>query len=100
MSSSNALRNYLFGATEVKKANNTTYPQKWQYSGYVLAFDRTDQFTHNDGDLARNIIIFGTDISTSRHSTNKTKNILVLGCVFIQKINNTTIYAEGSYPPN
>ena len=69
-------------------------------SGYVLAFDGTGQFTHNDGSLARNIIIFGADLSTLRHSTNRTQNILVLGCAFIQKINNTTIYAEGSYSPN
>ena len=41
ISSSNALINCLFGATEVKKTNNTTDPQKWQYSGYGLAFDRT-----------------------------------------------------------
>ena len=99
-SSSNALTNCLFGATEVKKNNNTTDPQKRQCSGYGLAFDRTGQFTHNDGSLSRNIIIFAADLSTSRHSTNKTQNILVLGHAFIQKINNTTIYAERSYSPN
>ena len=53
ISSSNVLKNYLFGATEVKKTNNTADPQKWEYSGYGLAFDRTGQFTHNDGSLAR-----------------------------------------------
>ena len=100
ISSSNALKNCLFGATEVKKPNNTTDPQKWQYSGYGFAFDRTGQFTHNDGGLARNIIIFGADLSTSRHSTNETQNMLVLGHAFIKKINNNTIYAEGSYSPN
>ena len=100
ISSSNALKNCLFGATAVKNPNNTTVPQKWQYSGYGLTFDRTGQFTHNDDSLARNIIIFGADLSTARHSTNKTQNILVLGHAFIQKINNTTIYAEGSYSPN
>ena len=83
ISSSNALKNCLFGATEVKKTNYTTDPQKWQYSGYGLAFDRTGQFTHNDGSLARNIIIFGADLSTSRHSTNKnTKHFSVRSCIY------------------
>ena len=100
ISSCNALKNCLFGATEVRKPNNTTDPQKWQYSGYGLAFDRTGQFTHNDSSLARNIITFGADLSTSRHSTSKTQNILVLGHAFIQKTNNTTIYVERSYSPN
>ena len=62
ISSSNALKNCLFGATEVKKKTNNTYPQKWQCSRYCLAFDRTGQFTYNDGSLARNIIIFGADL--------------------------------------
>ena len=86
ISSSNGLKNCLFCATEVKKSNNTTDPQKWQYDGYGFAFGRTGQFTHNDGSLARNIIIFGADLSISRHSANKTQNILVLGHAFIQKI--------------
>ena len=30
----NTLKNCLFGATEVKKPNNTTDPQKCQYSRY------------------------------------------------------------------
>ena len=97
ISSSNALENCLFGATEVNKPNNTTDPRKWQYSGYDLAFDRTGQFTHNNGSQARNIIMFGADISTSIHSTNKTQNILVLDHAFIQKINYTVIYAERSF---
>ena len=62
ISSSNASKNCLFGATEVKKLDNTTDPEKWQYSGYGLVFDRTGQFTDNDGSQARNIIIFGADL--------------------------------------
>ena len=46
------------------------------------------------------MIIFAVDMSTSVHASNKTKNILVLGKAFIQKINNTTIYAEKMYLPN
>ena len=97
ISSSNALKSCLFGVTEVKKPSNTTDPQKWQYSGYGLAFDRTGQYTHNHGNLARNIIIFGADLSSSIHSTNKTRNILVLGHAFIQKINKTEFYDIHAY---
>ena len=74
ISSSDALKNCLFGATKVKKPNNTTNPHKWQYRGY------------------------GADLSNSRHPTNKTQNVLVLGRDFGQKI--TTIYAEKLYSPN
>ena len=79
--------------------NNTTDPQKYIYSGYGLAFDRTGQFTHSDGNLARSAIIFGVDLSNSKHATNKKQNILVLGSGFIQKINNATLHAEKMYSP-
>ena len=39
-------------------------------------------------------------MSNSRHSTNKTQFVLVLGHGLIQKINDTTIYAEKMYSPN
>ena len=50
--------------------------------------------------MARNIIIFGADLSNSVHATNKTQNILILGHGLAQKVNNTTIYAEKLYSPN
>ena len=102
ISSSNTLKNYLFGATEVKKANNTTDLDKWQYRGYGLAFDWRSIFTHpDDNGLARNVIIFGADLSNStKHATNKTQIVFVLGRDFIQKVNDTTIYVEKVYSPN
>ena len=39
-------------------------------------------------------------MSSSIHSTNKTKNILVLGKDFVQGLDNTTIYAEKLYSVN
>ena len=42
----------------------------------------------------RNVIIFGVDMSFSKHANNKANNIYVMGKDYIQKINNTTIYAE------
>ena len=50
--------------------------------------------------MARNIIIFGVDVSNAVHATNKTQNILILGHRLTQKVNNTTIYAEKLYSPN
>ena len=79
---------------------DTTYTDKYIYSGYGLGFDSTGQFSHPQGGMARNIIIFGVDLSNSLHETNKTQNILILGHGITQKVNNTTIYAEKIYSPN
>ena len=75
-------------------------PDKWQYSGYGIGFDSKGEFTHPDGGYGKNFIIFGADLSNSRHVNNKTKQFLVLGRDFVQKINDTTIYAEKMYSPN
>ena len=64
----------------------------WQYNGHGIAFDSKGEFTRPSGqDYAKNVISFGVDSSSFRHSSNKTQNILVLGKYFIQKRNNTTI---------
>ena len=39
-------------------------------------------------------------MNSSRHATNKAQSVLVLGHGLIQKINDTTIYAEKMYSPN
>ena len=82
------------------RSTDTTDPDKYLYSGYGLGFDSTGQFTHSQGGMARNIIIFAVESSNSVHATNKTQNILVLGHGLTQKINNTTIYAEKMSSPN
>ena len=87
ITSSNALKNCLFGATQMLNAA-TKDPQKYNYSGYGIIFDRTGQFTHSDGNSAGNVIIFVADLSDSKHDNNKKQNILVLGSGFILKINN------------
>ena len=58
------------------KPGDTTNTDKYIYSGYGLRFDSTDQFSHPQGGMPRNIIIFGVDLSNSVHATNKTQNIL------------------------
>ena len=78
----NALKNCLFGAIKADKPN--TDPDKYIYSGYGIGFDHTGTFTHPEGDIARNIIIFRVYTSTSVRTLNKTQNILVLDKAFIQ----------------
>ena len=93
-------RNCLFGA--IKIANNTNSDtDQWQYSGYGVGFDSTGSFTHPDnGKDAKNVVVFGADMSNSRHVTNKSQSFLILGHGLTQKINDTTIYAERIYAPN
>ena len=89
----------LFGAIKITNTTNSD-TDKWQYSGYEIGFDSKGEFAHPDGGDGKNFIIFGADLSNSRHANNKTKHVLVLGREFIQKINDTTIYAEEMNSPN
>ena len=81
------------------KPGDTTDTDKYIYSGYGLGFDSTDQFTHPQGGMARNIIIFRVNSSNSVHATNKTQKMLILVHGLTQEVNNTTIYAEKMYAP-
>ena len=54
----------------------------------------------NDTTLARNVITFGVDMSFCKHANNKANNIYVTGKDYVQKINDTTIYAEKMYYRN
>ena len=100
INSDNVLKNCLFGATKVTKPGDTTDTDKYIYSGYGLGFDSTSQFTHPQSGMARNIIIFGVDLSNSVNATSKAQNVLILGYGLTQEVNNTTIYAEKMYSPN
>ena len=90
----------LFGAIKITNTTTNSDTDKWQYSGYGIRFDSKGEFTHLNGGDGKNVIIFEADLSNSRHANYKTKHVLFLGREFIQKINNTTIYAEKTYSPN
>ena len=94
-----AFKNCLFGAIKIANTANSD-PDKWQYSGYGVGFDSTGSFTNPDGGNGKNVIIFGAEFGNSRHTNNKTQSVLVFGHGVIQKINDTTIYAEKMYAPN
>ena len=98
-SSEFVFKNCLFGAIKIANPTNSD-TDKWQYSGYGVEFDSTGIFTHTERENGKNVIIFGADVGNSRHANNKTQFVLVLGHSLIQKIYDTTIYAEKMYSPN
>ena len=72
---------------------------------YVLM--KNEEFTQvqkrgnfSDTVTGRNVIIFGVDMSFSKHANNKRNNIYVMGKDYVQRINDTTIYAEKTYYRN
>ena len=90
-------QNCLFDAVKLTKDVNTS---NYQYKGFEICFDEGSQFSIGNIVKERNVIMFGCDLSSSSHSTNRTNNIYVLGKNFIQGINGTTIYAEKIYKTN
>ena len=73
---------------------------KYKYKGHRMRFDLSGIFSHPDEGDGKNVIIFGVDMTSSKHANNKTKYILVLSHGLIQKIDDTTIYAEKMYSHN
>ena len=98
------IQNVLFGAMKITKNINSS---KNNYTGYGLCFDEGGEFGHtvkqgnfNRTTNAKNVIIFGVDMSSSVHATNRANNIYAMGKDFIQGINDTTIYAEKLFHNN
>ena len=78
--------------------------QKNNYKGYGICFDEGSEFGHTitEGGFthttdARNVLIFGADLSCSVHVTNRANNIYLMGTGLTQGINDTTIYAEKNF---
>ena len=87
----------MFGAVNLNKLADI---DPYKYSGYGIGFDRKGEFSFGSNGFGRNVIIFGADMSSSVHTNNKTKNILVLDKDFLQGLDNATIYAEKMYSIN
>ena len=85
------IQNASFSAIKITKNSNTS---KNKYEGYGICFDEGGTFTSGNITNGRNVLIFGADLSTSTHNTNKANNIYVLGKEFVQGINGTPLYAE------
>ena len=98
------IQNALFGAMQITKNSDTS---KYDYKGYGICFYEGGQFGHTitEGGFAhttnaRNVLIFGADMSSSVHATNRVNHIYVMGKEFVQGINDTKIYAEKSFYRN
>ena len=95
------IQNALFGVMQITK--NTTDNSKNNYQGYGICFDERSQFGHTvteDGRAhttnGRNVLIFGVDMSSSAHATNRANHIYLMGDGLTQGINDTT-YVEKNY---
>ena len=95
------IQNVLFGAMQITKNVDTS---KYDYKGYSIYFDEGGTFSHKiteDGrvhtTMGRSAIIFGVDMNSSIHATNRANHIYVIGEGLTQGINDTTLYAEKNY---
>ena len=98
------VQNALFGAMQITKNVDTS---KYNYKGYGICFNEGGTFGHtikegnfNHTTNARNVLIFGADMSSSVHATNRANHIYVMGEAFVQGINDTTIYAGKNFYRN
>ena len=92
------IQNALFGAMQITK--NATDSDKNNYKGYSICFDERSEFGHTitegghaHATDARNVLIFGADMSFSVHATNRANHIHLMGTVL-------TIYAEKNFYRN
>ena len=86
---------------------NATDYDKNNYKGYGICFDERSEFGHTitEGGHAhttdaRNVLIFGADMSFSVHATNRANHIYLMGTGLTQGINDTMIYAEKNFYRN
>ena len=77
------IQNPLFGAMIIAK--NATDNSKNNYKGYGICFDEGSEFGHTitEGGRAhttdaRNVLIFGADMSFSVHATNRANHIYLM----------------------
>ena len=91
------IQNALFGAMEITKNADTS---KYAYKGYDICFDEGGSFSKGNINNGQNVLIFGVGESSLVHANNKANNIYVIGDLFAQGINDTTLYAEKKYSQN
>ena len=86
------VQNALFGG--VKITENATDTSKHKYEGCGICFDEDGTFSKRGINNGRNVLIFGVHENSLLHANNKAYNIYVMGDLFVQGINDTTLYAE------
>ena len=70
---------------------------KYKYTGYGIGFDSRSECLFTDGSYAKNVIIFGPDMSSSLLIW---AHILILCEGSTQGLDDTTLTAEAKYPTN
>ena len=88
----------LFGGVKITK--NATDTSKHKYEGYGICFDEGGTFSKGGINNGRNVLIFGAHENSLVHANNKANNIYVMGDLFVQGINDSTLYAEKIYSQN
>ena len=91
------IQNTLFCAMKITK--DTDYSRN-NYTGYGICFDEGRGFSKGNISNGKNVIIFGVHESSLVHTNNKANNIFVMGDLFVQGINDTTLYTEKLYSQN
>ena len=89
------LENCLFGSVKLTKNADIG---KYGYSGYGIGFDRNTSFSVGN-EIAKNVIIFGVDMSSSTKIDNRKKDVLSFGRGLTQGLENK-LYAEKIYSIN
>ena len=82
------------------KLAKTADPDKYVYSGYGIGFKLHSLFSLPHFDWDKNVIIFGVDMTSSLHSDNKGKDILILGKGPTQGLDDIKLSAEAQYSIN
>ena len=98
------IQNALFRTMQNTKNADSS---KHDYKEFGICFDERSEFGHtiSEGGFAhttdaRNVLIFGADMSFSVHKTNRENHIYIMGTGFTQGIHDTTIYAEKNFYRN
>ena len=89
------VQNAFFGAMQITKNADTS---KYKYKGYGIWFEEGGSFSKGNISNGKNVLI--VDESSLVHANNKANNIYVMGDLFVQGINDTTLYAEKIYSQN
>ena len=83
------------------KLTKNVDPGKYSYSGSVFGFDACRNFLLSDGSsLGKNVITFGAEMISSVYIDNQMEDILILGKVPADGLDDTTLTSEKDYSTN
>ena len=85
----------MFGAVKLTKHIDVDL---YKYSGCGIGFDRKGSYSIGNK-ICKNVIILGVNMSSSQHTDNKKKDILILGKGLTQGLEQT-LTAEKLYSIN